>query len=47
MKLLLVFAVGLMVGGLFGVGIICLTISAGRADDTRENRPHNSTTTEP
>lgn len=47
MKLLLVFAVGLMVGGLFGVGIICLMISAGRADDAWENRPHNSTTTEP
>lgn len=47
MKLLLVFAAGLMVGGLFGVGIMCLMISAGRADDAWDNRPHNSTTTEP
>ena len=47
MKLLLVFAAGLMVGGLFGVGIMCLMISAGRADDAWENRPPSNTTTEP
>ena len=36
LKLIFVFVLGLITGGLFGVGAMCCFISAGRADRVDE-----------
>lgn len=42
--MLIAFIAGLMIGGMFGVGIMCLCIAAGRADNALEDKPPNSPT---